>query len=119
MPATTFCCFCKAETPLADVDDDRVFAATVLTVCPTCDDRETARRACVCAGHGWLISTSSEYGTIVERCDRCAVFLDDFAAAAAAKAAVRGDAATDDADVVGTSACEAFVNAIMHDRGIR
>lgn len=118
MPATTFCCFCKAETPLADVDDDRVFAATVLTVCPTCEARETARRACVCAGHGWLISTSSEYGTIVERCDTCHVFADDFAGLAAAKFAVNYTATTATADA-DTSACEAFVNAVMHDRGIR
>jgi hypothetical protein len=115
----TFCCLCGVETPRAAVSAPRVFAANLLTVCPTCDDRETARRACVCRGHGWLVSTSSEYGTTIERCDSCAVFVNDFAAAATAKAAVRGDAATDDADVVGTSACEAFVNAIMHDRGIR
>ena len=115
----TFCCICHAETPMADVDSDRVFAASILTVCPGCAARAHAQRACgVCQGHGWLISTSSEYGTTVEKCDTCDVFVDDFAAATAAKAAMN---ATNDNghNAADTPACEAFISAVMHDRGIR
>lgn len=115
----TFCCICHAETLMADVDGDRVFAATLLTVCDGCNARALAQRACgVCQGHGWLISTSSEYGTTVEKCDKCDVFVDDFAAATAAKAAMHTP--TDDVhNAADTSACEAFISAVMHDRGIR
>lgn len=114
MPATTFCCLCGSQTPRADVDDDRVFAANILTVCPPCEDREAARRACACRGHGWLISTSYEYGTIIERCDSCAVFVNDFAAANAARAAVTGNASDTAADVAADeSACRAFIDAVL------
>lgn len=116
----TFCCICHAETPMADVDDDRLFAANLLTVCPGCAARVNAQRACGgCQGHGWLISTSSEYGTTVEKCDTCDVFVDDFAAATAALAAMRTP--TDDVHnaAADTSACEAFISAVIHDRGIR
>lgn len=117
MPDThdTFCCLCGAQTPRADVDDDRVFAANILTVCPPCEDREVTRRACACRGHGWLISTSYEYGTIIERCDSCAVFGDDFAATNAARAAVTGNASDTAADVAAESACRAFIDAVLID----
>lgn len=119
----TFCCICHAETA---VDSDRVFAASILTVCPGCAARAHAQRACgVCRGHGWLISTSSEYGTTVKKCDTCDVFVDDFAAATAAKGWPRPSRfsspwnSKDVHNAADTSACEAFISAVMHDRGIR
>ncbi len=120
----TFCCICHAETPMVDVDADQLFAASTLTVCPDCDARVNAQRACdICQGHGWIISTSSEWGTTVEKCDTCAVFHDDFAAATAALAALDAMRAPADdvrnAAAADTSACEAFISAVIHDRGIR